>query len=170
MDTISRENPSYLPIAGVAIGVLACALSIGALVSNNKLSKKVPDGLADSIAKIDVVEGETRSASSSADRANSNINALSNSVQNALNTAGTQIQELRGEIEKLKEASKPKAAAAGAKGPVVAGPGEYVVKSGDYGAKIAKAHGCTLAELQAVNPGVNLGKVSVGQKLKLPKK
>lgn len=170
MDTISRENPSYLPIAGVAIGVLACALSIGALVSNNKLSKKVPDGLADTVAKIDVMDSEIRSATSAAERANSNINSLSNSSQNAFNAAGAQIQELRGEIEKLKEASKPKAAAAGAKGPVVAGPGEYVVKSGDSGMKIARAQGCTLAELQAVNPGVNWNSLRAGQKLKLPKK
>ncbi len=171
MDTISRENPSYLPIAGVAIGVLACALSIGALVSVNKLSKKVPEGLADTVAKIDVMESEIRSATSAAEQAKGNINSLSRSSQDAFNAVAAQIQEIRGEVEKMKEAAKAKAPAAkGAKGPVVAGPDEYVIKSGDYGAKIAKAHGCSLADLQAVNPGVNLAKVQVGQKIKLPKK
>jgi LysM repeat protein len=171
MDTISRENPSYLPIAGVAIGVLACALSIGALVSNNKLSKKVPEGLADSIAKIDVMENEIRSAASTADTAKSHVANLASQTNTAFQTAASQIQELRGEIDKMKEASKPKAAAAGAaKGPVVAGPGEYVVKAGDSGMKIAKATGCSLADLKAVNPGLKWESLHAGQKIKLPKK
>lgn len=172
MDTISRENNSYLPIAGVAVGVLALALSVGALVSVNKLSKKVPEGLADSVAKIDVIESEARSATSAAEKANSTINSLGRQTNDAFAAAAAQIGEVRGEVEKLKEASKAKAPAAGkaAKGPVVAGPDEYVIKGGDYGSKIAKAHGCTLADLQAVNPGVNLAKVQVGQKIKLPKK
>ncbi|MBK9990208.1 MAG: LysM peptidoglycan-binding domain-containing protein [Verrucomicrobia bacterium] len=172
MDTISRENNSYLPIAGVAVGVLALALSVGALVSVNKLSKKVPEGLADSVAKIDVIESEARSATSAAEKANSTINSLGRQTNDAFAAAAAQIGEVRGEVEKIKEASKAKAPAAGKapKGPVVAGEGEYVIKGGDYGSKIAKAHGCTLADLQAVNPGVNLAKVQVGQKIKLPKK
>ncbi|MFT3868624.1 MAG: LysM domain-containing protein [Nibricoccus sp.] len=173
MDTISRENTSYLPIAGVAIGVLACALSIGALVSNNKLSKKVPEGLVDTVAKIDVMESEIRSASSTADTAKSHVANLASQTNTAFQTAAAQIQELRGEVDKLKEAAKPKAPAAGAKGakaPVVAGEGEYVVKPGDLPSKIAKANGCTVAELQAVNPSVNWSKLHAGQKIKLPKK
>jgi LysM repeat protein len=174
MDTISRENNSYLPIAGVAVGVLALALSVGALVSVNKLSKKVPEGLAESVQKIDVIESEARSATSAAEKANGTINSLGRQTNDAFAAAAAQIGEVRGEVEKLKEAAKSKAPAAGAKGaakgPVVAGPDEYVIKGGDYGSKIAKAHGCTLADLQAVNPGVNLAKVQVGQKIKLPKK
>lgn len=173
MDTISRENTSYLPIAGVAIGVLACALSIGAIVSNNKLSKKVPDGLQQTVEKIDLMESEIRSASSTADTAKSHVANLASQTNTAFQTAAAQIQELRGEVDKLKEASKPKAPAAGAKGakgPVVAGEGEYVIKPGDSGMKIAKAHGCSLSDLQAVNPGLNWSKLAPGQKIKLPKK
>ena len=55
-------------------------------------------------------------------------------------------------------------------GPVVAGPGEYVVKAGDGGAKIAKANGVSLSDLQAVNPGVEWTKLKPGQKVKLPAK
>jgi LysM repeat protein len=58
----------------------------------------------------------------------------------------------------------------GKSGPAVAGPGEYVVKAGDGGAKIAKASGVSLSDLQAVNPGVDWTKLKVGQKVKLPKK
>jgi LysM repeat protein len=174
MDTISRENNSYLPIAGVAVGVLALALSVGALVSVSKLSKKVPEGLADSVAKIDVIESEARSATASAEKANSTIQNLGRQTNDAFAAAAAQIGEVRGEVEKLKEASKAKAPAPGAKGaakgPVVAGPDEYVVKSGDVPSKIAKANGCTTSELQAVNPNVNWSKLHVGQKIKLPAK
>jgi LysM repeat protein len=174
MDTISRENNSYLPIAGVAVGVLALALSLGALISVSKLSKKVPEGLADSVAKIDVIESEARAATSSAEKANSTINTLGRQTNDAFSAAAGQIQEVRGEVAKLQEAAKPKAAAAGAKGapkgPAVAGPDEYVVKAGDGGSKIAKANGVTLADLQSVNPGLNWTKLKVGEKIKLPAK
>jgi LysM repeat protein len=176
MDTISRENNSYLPIAGVGLGVLALVLSLVAMVSVSKLSKKVPEGLADSVAKIDVIESEARSATSSAEKANANINSLSRQTNDAFVQAAAQIQEVKGEVTKIQEAAtKPKAAAPGAKGaaakgPAVAGPDEYVVKAGDGGAKIAKANGVTLADLQAVNPGVNWTKLKVGEKIKLPAK
>jgi len=173
MDTISNENNSYLPIAGVAVGVLALALSIGALVSVSKLSKKVPEGLADSVAKIDVIESEARSATSAAEKANTNINNLGRQTNDAFVQAAAQIQEVKGEVTKLQEsASKPRAAAGakGAKGPAVAGPDEYIVKAGDGGSKIAKANGVTLEDLKAVNPGVNWTKLHVGEKIKLPAK
>ncbi|HYP16486.1 MAG TPA: LysM domain-containing protein, partial [Opitutus sp.] len=76
-------------------------------------------------------------------------------------------------ITKLEEAQKRPAAAvakAGAKEPAVAGPGEYVVKGGDTGAKIARAEGVALGDLVAVNPGVDWTKLKPGQKVKLPKK
>lgn len=172
MDTISRENNSYLPVAGVAVGVLALALSIGALVSVSKLSKKVPEGLADSVAKIDVIESEAHSATSAAEKANSTINTLGRQTNDAFQAAAAQIQEVRGEVTKLQEAAtKPKAAGAkGAKSAAVAGPDEYIVKAGDGGTKIAKANGVSIADLKAVNPGVNWNKLKVGEKIKLPAK
>jgi len=176
MDTISRENNSYLPIAGVAVGVLALVLSIVALTSVTKLSKKVPEGLVDSVAKIDVIESEARNATSTAEKAGSTINTLGRQTNDAFAAAAAQIQEVRGEVTKLTEAAKSKAPAAAAKGPAVvkgpavAGPGEYVVKAGDGGSKIARTNGVSIADLQAVNPGVNWAKLAVGQKIKLPKK
>jgi LysM repeat protein len=73
----------------------------------------------------------------------------------------------------LEEAAKKPVVVAGKKGsgePAVAGPGEYVVKGGDSGAKIARAQGVNLADLVSVNPGVNWNKLKVGDKVKLPKK
>jgi LysM repeat protein len=53
---------------------------------------------------------------------------------------------------------------------VTAGPDEYIVKGGDTGYKIATANGVSVADLQAVNPGVSWTALKVGQKIKLPAK
>jgi LysM repeat protein len=179
MDTISRENNSYLPVAGVIAGVLAVILSVVALVKLSKVGKTV-DGLTDSVAKIDSLEGEVRNSTQAAEKANSGIASLQRSSNDAFSQVAQQLGDVRGEIDKLKEAQKappPKLTnAKGEKGekapkePPVAGPGEYVVKSGDSGAKIARANAVSLADLQAVNPGVNWTKLKVGDKVKLPAK
>lgn len=170
MDTISRENNSVLPVVGVALGGLALLLSIFALIGNSKLSKKVPEGLADSVAKIDVIENEARSASTAAEQAKSSINTLGRQTNDAFQAAAAQIQEVRGEVEKIKEAAKARPAAKGGKSAAVAGPDEYVIKAGDTRNKIARAQGISPADLSAVNPNINWSKLHVGEKIKLPKK
>ncbi len=80
---------------------------------------------------------------------------------------------LKGDVATLKEAATKRVergAKGGSKEPVVAGPGEYVVKRGDTLAKIARANGVSLTDLQAVNPGVDSKHLKVGQKIKLPEK
>lgn len=42
MDTISRENNSYLPVAGVIVGVLALVLSGVALAKISSAKKEMP--------------------------------------------------------------------------------------------------------------------------------
>lgn len=44
---------------------------------------------------------------------------------------------------------------------------EYTVKPGDVGGTIARAHGLTLAQLEALNPGVVWTRLQVGQKLRV---
>lgn len=46
----------------------------------------------------------------------------------------------------------------------------YTVKSGDYLGKIAKSNGITIADILAVNPGLNADKINIGQVLNLPGK
>ncbi|MBM3882226.1 MAG: LysM peptidoglycan-binding domain-containing protein [Verrucomicrobia bacterium] len=45
---------------------------------------------------------------------------------------------------------------------------EYEVKKGDYPAKIARAHGVTVAALMQANPGVVATRLQIGQKLVIP--
>jgi LysM repeat protein len=178
MDTISRESsPSYLPIAGLIAGLVGLLLGGIALANASKANKAAAvatEQVNAQTARIDSVESAASTAASTADRASSNIASLKRSTQDAFTAVAGEMGKINGEIAKLQEAAKaaPKAAASGTRstGPAVAGPDEYVIAGGDTGAKIARAKGIALADLQAVNPGVDWAKLKVGQKIKLPAK
>jgi hypothetical protein len=108
---------------------------------------------ADKVAKIDDIASQVASAAAASDKAARDITTLQNSTQAAVNQLGTELATLHEKVKHIEEAHVAKAAAKGAKGePAVAGPGEYIVKSGDTGAKIARANGCTLADLDVGQP------------------
>lgn len=168
MDTISREsNSSYLPVAGVLVGVVALILGAVALVKVSSLGKKVPEDLPDRLASI---ETDSRNAAASADKAGKDVVSLTRSTQSAFDSIGPEIGGMKASIAKLEEAAKARAvapkAAKGGEAAAVAGPGEYVVKPGDTGTKISKATGASLADLEAANPGIDWRRLRVGQKIK----
>ena len=169
MDTISRENNSMLPIGGVIIGVLALIIGGYAAVSLSKVNRTLA-AQADKVARIDDIASQVASASAASDKAARDITTLQNSMQAAVNQLGTELATIDEKIKHMEEAHVSKAA----KGPkgeaAVAGPGEYIVKPGDTGAKIARANGTTLSDLESVNAGVSWTHLKVGEKLKLPEK
>ncbi|MEO7413416.1 MAG: LysM domain-containing protein [Opitutaceae bacterium] len=173
MDTISRENnSSMLPVGGIIVGVVALLLGGYAALTLSKVNKTLA-AHEEKIAKIDSVETQVVSAAADASSAKKAIGEYYTQTQNGFNSVVSSLTKMTEDIVKLQDATKKPAlpvAGKGATGPVVAGPDEYVVKSGDGGTKIATAHGVTLAELQAVNPGVSWTSLKVGQKLKLPAK
>ena len=174
MDTISRENNSMLPVAGVVVGVIGLLLGGIALVQLSKVKQTVADHEV-KLATIDGVKATAEGAAATADKAKADLAQLSRSTQDAFNQVGPALAGLREDVTKIQESLKKPAPAPGGKGgpksAPVAGPGEYVVKAGDAsGAKIARDHGVSLADLQAVNPGVNWSKLKIGDKLKLPSK
>jgi LysM repeat protein len=172
MDTISRDNnSSYLPVAGVIVGLLALVLSAAALVKVSSATKRLDDMDA-KVAKIDGLESQLGTVSAASDKATKDILTLTRSTQDAITQVGQMIGDANGKIAKLEEGAKRPMASAkgGSKEPVVAGPDEYVIKHGDTFSKIGKAHGCTAADIAAVNPGVDSSHLNVGQKIKLPKK
>src|SRR5262249_47716456 len=130
------------------------------------------------LAKVDSAESAANSAAAAADRVAKDLQTLAKQTQAGFEQVGPAIGDLRASVTKLEDSVKTKPAAAGAgkgdkKGggePAVAGPGEYTVKPGDSGVKIATANGVSIGDLQAVNPGVNWNKLKPGDKLKLPKK
>ena len=174
MDTISRESsPSYLPIAGLIAGLVGLLLGGIALANASKANKAAAaatEQVNAQVARIDGVEAGVSDARSTAERAASNIASLQRSTQDAFTAVAGEMGKINGELAKLQEAAKAPRAAARATGPVTAGPDEYVIAGGDTGAKIARARGVSLADLQAVNPGVDWTKLKVGQKIKLPAK
>jgi LysM repeat protein len=171
MDTISREQNSMLPIGGVIIGVVALIIGGYAAVSLTKVKSTLATQ-ADKVARIDDIATQVASASAASDKAARDITTLQNSMQAAVNQLGTELATLDEKIKHMEESHVARVSAKGAaKGePAVAGPGEYLVKSGDTGAKIARTNGCSLSDLQSVNPGVNWTHLKVGEKLKLPEK
>ena len=173
MDTISRENNSMLPIGGIIVGLVGVILGGLALAQASKANKAVADHQP-KIEKIDGIEASASGAAASAERAAKEVRELRNSTQEAFNAVGGKLGEFQTSITKLEDAmKKPVVADKGGKkgsGPAVAGPGEYIVKAGDGGTKIAKTLVVSVQDLQAVNPGVNWNKLSVGQKLKVPSK
>ena len=171
MDTISRENNSMLPVAGVVVGVIGLLLGGIALVQISKVKQTV----ADHQAKVDLVDGVKATAdqaASTGEQTKKDLAALQRSTQEAFNTVGPALAGLREDVTKIQEAMKKPAPAPGkpGSGPVVAGPGEYVIKAGDTFSTIARAQGTTAGNIAAVNPGIESGKLKVGQKIKLPKK
>lgn len=175
MDTISRENNSMLPVGGIVVGVIGLLLGGIALLQISKVNKT----LAEHQAKVDLVDGiksQAETAAAAADKADKGVGVLRNETVKAFNDVGEALGRINTSITKLEEAAKKPAPVVADKkggksnGPVVAAPGEYVVKSGDTGAKIARANGVALADLIAVNPGVNWNKLNANQKVKLPAK
>lgn len=171
MDTISRENNSMLPIGSIVVGIVALLLGGFALVQASKANRTLADHQA-KIEKIDSIEQQATSAASAGERNSRDIKQLTDQTQNAFTQVSNIISGLQGTVTKLEEAAKRPAPSPkkGGAAPAVAGPDEYVVKSGDTGAKIARASGVGLGDLQSVNPGVDWNKLHVGQKIKLPAK
>ena len=159
-----------LPVGGIIVGVIGLLLGGIALLQISKVNKTLADHQL-KIDKVDGIESQASAAAATADKAKSDIAALQRSTQTAFDTVGPALQTLREDVTKIQELmKKPVATKGGGGGPVVAGPGEYVIKPGDSFAKIARANGCSLSDVQAVNPGVESSKLRVGQKIKLPKK
>jgi LysM repeat protein len=171
MDTISRENNSMLPVGGIIVGVIGLLLGGYSAIKLSSVNRTLA-AHEEKMARFDTLESQVSTASAASEKATRDLGALTRSTQDAFNQVGAELGNLRGSITKLEESAKAapvKAAKAGG-APAVAGPDEYIVKSGDTGAKIARAQGVALADLLSVNPDVNWNRLAVGQKIKLPKK
>jgi LysM repeat protein len=171
MDTISRENNSMLPVGAIIVGVIGLLLGGYSAIKLSSVNRTLATH-EEKIAKIDTLESQVGTAAAASDKATRDIASLTRSTQDAVTQIGNMLGEINGKLAKLEESAKAPAKVAGKSGgaPAVAGPDEYIVKSGDTGAKIARTKGVSLSDLQAVNPGVNWTHLAIGQKIKLPKK
>jgi nucleoid-associated protein YgaU len=175
MDTLSHDSSSSSPIAtyvAIGAGILGVILSGTALFKLSALQKTVAEHAAE-LPKIATLEGDLRTAATK----NENDNrALREGVQNALNQLGDQIGALRGQVTKIEEAQKARAAAPAGKGGAAAptgvlnADGSYSVAPGDTLAKIARKFAVKVDAIEAENPGLDPARLKVGQKIKIPKK
>ena len=177
MDTISRESneTSYLPIAALIVGVLAGIFAAVAFFKVNAVAKNL-EGQAALSARVQELEGQVRTAVATSEKATERITKVASDTNSAFGQVGEAIGAIRGDMAKVQDAlTKPTAVtssgggSSGKSAPVAAA-GEYIVKGGDTGSKIARAAGVSLRDLLAVNPGVNWNRLSVGQVVKLPTK
>jgi LysM repeat protein len=175
MDTISRENNSMLPVGGIILGAIALLLGGYSAIRLSKVDKAMAEQQG-KLGRIESAESSAVSASAAAEKVSKDVQSLTRSTQDAFNQVGSELGNLRSSITKLEEAAKKPVAVAAEKkaasggGPAVAAPGEYIVKAGDTGMKIATSNKVSISDLQSVNPGVNWSGLKPGQKLKLPAK
>jgi LysM repeat protein len=174
MDTISSESneTSYLPIAALIIAILAGIFALVGFLKVRTVEKTVASQTALN-ARVQELEGQVRTAVTTAESATTRIAKVATDTNNAFGQVGEAIGVIRADIAKVQEASATRTAAtpasSGSSNPApTAAAGEYIIKSGDTGSKIARAAGVTLAQLLAANPGVNWNRLSVGQVVKIP--
>lgn len=179
MDTLSRDSNSsgsILPLVGVIAGALGLILSVVALVKLSTIKKDLDTLSAEIPAKISTLENDVRAAASKNDNDNKQ---LREAVQNALNAVGEQIGALRGQITKLEEAQKARAAAPApaAKGGTAPAPtgvlnadGTYSIAPGDTLAKVARKFAVKVDAIEAENPGLDPARLKIGQKIRVPRK
>ena len=173
MDTISREpSGSPLAIVGVIAGLLALVLSAVALVKVSSSNKQVTD-LDAKMTRIDDVDQRLAKVEKMASDTATSHRALFNSAQTEMTKLYNSMSSAEERLTKL-ETSAPRAPAAtaatggGSNAPAAAGPGEYIIKSGDTFTKIAQANGVTVADIEAANPGVSSNRLQIGQKINIP--
>jgi LysM repeat protein len=173
MDTISRENNSLVPTVAAIVAGLALVLGLYSAFQISKV-KTALAGQADKVARIDDLATQVATAQTASDKAARDVQGLGASTQSAINQIANDLAAIHEQIKHMEEAHVAKASAKGAKAgggePAVAGPGEYIVKPGDTGVRIAHTNGCSLTDLESVNPGVTWNHLKVGEKLKLPEK
>lgn len=175
MDTISSDNHesfSYLPVLALIIGLIAGVLGGVALAKVSNINKTLSDqsALAD---RVDALEAELRKASTTAEESTKRINKVAADTNAAFKQFSEAFGNLRTEFEEIKTApvSAPVAAApsgGGSDGAPAAVAGQYTVRGGDTGSKIARTAGVSLTALLNANPGIDWNRLKVGQVLNIP--
>jgi LysM repeat protein len=179
MDTISSDNNesfSYLPLLALIIGLIAGILGGVALAKVSNINKTLTDqsALAD---RIDAFETELRKTSTASEQSTQRINKVAADTNAAFKQFSDAFAALRTDFEAMQTAPAPAQVAAapstapsgGSSDAAPAGAaGQYTVRSGDTGSKIAREAGVSLGALLNANPGVDWNRLGVGQVINIP--
>ncbi len=180
-DSINSGSENKLPLIVSVVAIALAVLALAFAVKAKNDAKDAATKLGEANATITSLQGEVTSIRGTAAKT-SDIQEIQTKVDTFVTDATAQISNITDHVkahEKILEGIKSSAKAAvtgttktpgGATAPVVAGAGEYVIKSGDTPRKIAAANGVTVVELMKANPGLDASKLRIGQKIKLPAK
>jgi len=178
MDTISQESESgsfsFLALAALIVGLIAAVLGAVALVKVSALNKTLSEQTAVA-GRVDALETQVRTAVTASEAATQRIAKVASDTNAAFTQVGNLIGEVRTGLQDLEtKVSTPApvsvaSASNSSSGPPVPG-GNYTIRSGDTGTKIATAAGVSLQDLMRVNPDVNWNRLQVGQVIRLPQK
>ncbi len=169
--------PMYLGIAGVILGGVALVVAVIANGQATALTEKqlanekeIYDGVQQALADARANGGDSRA-----------FEALSADFESFKSSVAANFENVNIQYAKLAEIvagsgkrrnSPPSSgtAVSSSQDGASASTKEYVVKSGDNFWKIAQANGCSVKEIQELNPNVDAAKIRVGQKLVVPAK
>jgi LysM repeat protein len=168
-----NKLPLFIGIGAIAVALLALLFAFKARGDAKALTEKLAGFEPAAVATKADLSVVSNSAAKTADiqQVAGDLSAFQTTVTTNFNTLASSVNEQGKLITGLTKGGKPVVGPTnGGTTAPVAGPGEYVVKAGDTGVKIAKANGVALSALTAANSGVNFSKLHVGQKIKLPAK
>ena len=164
-DSISSSSESKLPLI---VGIVGFALGAAGLVLGIK-AKGEAQKASDAATAAQQTASEIGTAVAGK-AAKADLDAIAADLSAVKQAADTNNKAVQDAIAQLQAAVAKKAAAgngdAKSTKAAVAGPGEYVIASGDNLGRIAKKVGLSLKALQDLNPGVDSNKLRIGQKLK----
>jgi len=173
----SGENklPLFVSLGAIAVAVIALLFAFKAR-SEAKTAGEALKELKDNVAVVQSsVDAKLAGVAKVADvdTVRNEVTQLKTETANSITQIGDAFKQQNAVIKGL-VGTRTHGTAAPAPGGTSAAPvaaaGEYIVKAGDTGFKIARANGVTTKALEAANPGVSFTKLKVGQKIKLPEK
>lgn len=174
-DSINSGSENKLPLIVSVVAIAAAVFALALAVKAKNDAKTANESLTTANGTITALQGEVSSLrgtmvkSADLQDIKNEFESFKGEAITKVNDVVTQVEAQRKILEGMKAGKATGTTTTGGTAPV-AGPGEYVIKSGDTPRKIATANGVSVSDLLKVNPGMDPTKLRVGQKIKLPAK
>lgn len=172
LDHTDRPGINLMTLVAGGIAVVAVIVAVVAASSAAKANKSAAD-LKSQLGRMTVALETMPQMEARIGTCEQNLRGLANETSAYLNNLQNQITKLRTPPPSptpMPPSGGGSAAGAGGAAPAPAGYTEYTIKERDLASRVAAAHGVKLADLIKANPGVDLDRVKVGQKIRIPKK
>ncbi len=169
LDHTDRPGSNLLTLVAGGIAVVAVIVAFVAASSASKANKAAAD-LKSQLGRMTVALETMPQMEARIGTCEQNLRGLANETSAYLNNLQNQITKLRAPPPTPTPTPPSGGGNAAGAPPAPTGYTEYTIKERDMVSRVAAAHGVKLADLIKANPGVDLDRVKVGQKIKIPKK